>query len=80
MHRDEAIKTALREAAGIHSDEFDFVKLIASLDAAGYVIVPKEPTTHMLFGTKTNYAGFSLDLRKIWREMIDAYHVGSKYD
>lgn len=55
--------TAAQFAEGILSD----------LDAAGYVIVPKEPTARMMFGTKTDFPETSLGM--VWREMIEAYRV-----
>lgn len=51
--------------------DFDYADaIIAALAAAGYVIVPKEPTEKMLF--KAHKHGILHDVRTSWRAMVEA--------
>lgn len=45
-----------------------------SLKAAGFVIVPREPTYGMLSDTLTCWDVYPMEsMRKVWREMIEAF-------
>lgn len=64
----KAIDVAFNGALGDLDDGYD--RILAALDAAGFVVVPKVPTRNMLMQAMSG--GVGADARTIWTAMLAA--------
>lgn len=66
----EVVHRALYEVGVGYADEYDVGVIISALNAAGYVIVPKEATKEMI--EAAFWAAADEDAERVWQRMLAA--------